>query len=558
MSAGRGADPRSWFCAVAAAAVALVEGAGLGEPAGRTIAAAWLYGGGGLLGGALLAVALRALGRAPRSRLPWRLPVVAASVAALASLAVWWWPPERGEAAAGAPDVLLITCDTTRADRWWAIADAEAPGAALEDGAFVFATAYATTGLTAPAHASILTGLHPHQHGLHNNGGRLPRLPGMAESLRAEGWTTLAVPSVIHLDPGFGFAQGFDRHVQVEDGLAGWMRPLQAFALVRRALRVVGGGRAVRSGIETLAAATDLWRSEAGNRPRFLWVHVYDPHWPYEPAPADLGVADSLPPWPAVPVPGWDEQDVAGWRRAYDGELVGTRRRLREFVAGLRAEAAAGSRRLWVIGLADHGEAFGEHGAVDHGDLLYEEQLRVPFWIDAGGASDAILRDVRSDLPASQVDVFPTLMALLGLPLPAGLPGRSLRPAMRGETQPLAPVFAQTRLRTFDNAMVRLGSWKTVRNLRFAPNVFGNKPGRERRSAPEDLAWMILGGERYSIAADPFELEPLAEPPPGLADALSAALEDWLRERGPPPPEGALRQNLSPDVVQALRELGYF
>ncbi len=501
------------------------------------------------------------LGTAPAALLP-------AACAALVPAVLAPAPPERAAAPADWPEIVLVTLDTTRGDRWdWVQAADRAlrPGAeALEARSVVFTAATATAALTAPAHASLLTGLHPHGHGVFNNGGVLRLDATLPALLRRAGYRTLAAPSVVHLDPAFGFGTGFDAFAGVETGPGAILRRWRGVPWADALRRLFPVGRLVRPGEATLAEAARLWREAAGPRPRFLWVHLFEPHWPWE-APEEIlaEIPEEGFRWPEAPTPGFAADEVRKWQRAYDAEILHARRLLEDFLAGLRTEASG--RPFWVIGTADHGEALGEHGSVDHGDLLYEEQLRVPLWVQAPGwarePDGHELQRVRTvATPVSHVDLLPSLGEILGLELPPGLPGRSWAPALRGRPLATVPVYASTRHAAFDNHMVRLGRLKMIVQARKEPTVMLRKPGRRPRGVDRSLPWLRFDLEAYDLERDPLELRPLPDtagrdyPEAGPAGEALRAFEE---ERGPPPELFAPRQNPDRDVLQALRGLGY-
>jgi len=331
------------------AAVALLEGIGR-ESGGVLVAAAALYGAAGAASGWL---AQRLL---PRQARTVAVPGSVATVALLLAAGAVAWahrPASRGNPPPLAPEIVVVTSDTTRHDRWWAVADhlraSEERGAPWEAGATVFEAAYAPVGLTAPSHATLFTGLHPYQHGVLNNGSTLGPAPRLAELLRSAGYRTLAAPSVIHLDPGFGFARGFDRFARTENGLMGWLRPLQRFRLFRLSVRLFGleAGRAVRNGALTAEAAEALWRRAAGPRPRFLWVHILEPHRPYDPPAGDLAAAAGAARWPEAATPGYEPRRVEEARRLYDGEIHEARRTLRDLSPSSAPRATTPSTTRW-------------------------------------------------------------------------------------------------------------------------------------------------------------------------------------------------------------------
>ncbi len=314
-----------------------------------------------------------------------KLAAVAAALAALA-LAFWLARPRPGPP----PNVLLVTIDTLRFDRVGAYgyAAAETPVMdALARRGVRFTTAIAHAPLTAPSHASILTGLLPLGHGVRDNGAFvLPRQPTtLAEAFRGAGYSTAAFVSGFPLDHRYGFARGFDTY---DDHL-------QRGGDARRAAYVE------RSAADASRAAL-AWMKGA-RRPWFAWVHYFDPHAPYEP-PADLQARFAASP--------------------YDGEIASVDRELGALLKAVDTDASP----ALVLVTSDHGESLGEHGEATHGVFVYDATLRVP-WIMAG---PGVPQGRVSDVVARGIDVLPTLVDYAGLTVPAGVLGRSLRPAANG------------------------------------------------------------------------------------------------------------------------------
>jgi len=283
--------------------------------------------------------------------------------------------------------LLLITLDTTRAD----VLSGDAPSralapriAALAEGGVRFPRAYTVAPLTVPAHASLLTGLVPPRHGVRDNGRfALPESADtLAELLRARAYETAAFVSALVLDRGFGLDQGFDLYDQP---------PLVE--------RVNGGMPAERPARETALAAAGWLRERERGRPFFAWVHLFDAHNPYQPSPEHLARAGG---------------------NAYRGEVAAL-----DDGVGIMLDALAArgldSETLIVL-TADHGESLGEHGELLHGALCYEATVRVPLVFRFPGAPPAP-GPVRL---ASLVDLFPTVLARLGAPVPPGLDGFDL------------------------------------------------------------------------------------------------------------------------------------
>lgn len=283
--------------------------------------------------------------------------------------------------------VLLITLDTTRAD----VLSGDAPSralapriAALAENGVRFPRAYTVAPLTLPAHASLLTGLAPPRHGVRDNGlAALPESAGtLAEALKERAFETAAFVSALVLDRGFGLAQGFELYDQP--------------ALVER----VSGHESVERPAHETARLAVAWLEERDrDRPFFLWVHLYDAHVPYAPAPEHLARAQG---------------------DAYRGEIAALDDAVGLLVDALTEHDLA-SETLIVL-TSDHGESLGEHGEPTHGALCYEAVVRVPLLFHFPGAPP---------MPGptrlvSLVDLFPTILARLGVPVPPGLDGVDL------------------------------------------------------------------------------------------------------------------------------------
>jgi choline-sulfatase len=349
-----------------------------------------------------------------RSRLPWLAGGL--SIVTLAGLAVALAtrPPQR-------PNILLITIDTLRADHLGCYGYGPAATPVLDSLAargVRFTAAIAHTPLTAPSHASILTGLLPLGHGVRDNGAFvLPTSPAtLAELLQGDGYRTAAFVSGFPLDRRFGFARGFETY---DDHL---LRGRDR----RRAPYVERTAEApTRLASEWIRGTSDPW---------FVWVHYFDPHAPYEP-PADLAGRFAS--------------------RPYDGEIAFVDREL-----GRLLEIAAGhSRNTLVLVTSDHGESLGEHGEATHGVFVYDSTLRVP-WIMAGpGISPGRV----SPVVARGIDVAPTLLDYAGLQAPRAMQGRSLRPAADGQEMQDAPAYAESLFCKLNLGWAGLHAWRTAR-----------------------------------------------------------------------------------------------
>jgi arylsulfatase A-like enzyme len=296
-------------------------------------------------------------------------------------------PPLPTADESGVHTVVLLTIDTWRRDATGFLGGLEpSPTPFLDRLAsrgLVALDAVAPVPLTGPSHWSMLTGRWPWRDAVRVNGDFPvdPAVPTLARLLRDDGWQTAAFVSAAVLDRRFGFGEGFD----VYDD------------------RFLTGGGAddlefiERRGDETVQAALDWLERQPPGAPLFLWVHLFDPHFPYD-----------SPDGPR-----------AGPRGDYLAEVGFADRQAGRLAAELERRGRPLERSLWVV-LSDHGEALGEHGERTHGLLLHGATTRIPLLVAGGGVSHGPY-----DALASTVDVMPTILAGLGYELP-DCDGRSL------------------------------------------------------------------------------------------------------------------------------------
>jgi len=299
------------------------------------------------------------------------------------------------EGAAKGADIVLITIDTLRAD---------APGFAgntrirtplldrLAKAGRVYPDTHAHNVVTLPSHTNILTGLYPFQHGVRDNSGFVlgAAVPTLGTRLREAGYATAAFVGAYPLDSRYGLNRGFDVY---DDHYPLGTNP-DDFVI------------AERRGDQVIAAALAWWQQTPA-KPRFLWVHLYDPHAAYDPP----------------------EPFASRYRDApYLGEVAA----VDSFLAPLLEPLLNGKGRPALVVLtADHGESLGEHGELTHGLFAYEPTLKVPLVLWGAGVTPG--RDERA---ARHVDIVPTVLRALGLAVPPELPGRSLLapPEAAGQT----------------------------------------------------------------------------------------------------------------------------
>ena len=298
----------------------------------------------------------------------------------------------RGRIPAGTP-VILISVDTLRADHLSIYTETELPTPAFEalarDG-IVFEQAFSHVPLTLPSHLSILTGRLPHHHGVRSNAGYTVGLEGqpyLPRILAGHGYSTAGAVSAYPLSRNAGFGADFD----VFDDADGFAQAATT-------------GLFQRPGDETLGTVLP-WLRAQDDRPFFLFFHLFEPHSPYEPAPAF----------------------AAAGRSAYDGEIVAA-----DFFVGRLLDEL---RRLGlydhalIMLLSDHGEGLGDHGEMEHGMLLYHEVLRVPWIIKLPESRQA---GTLVQQPVGLIDVLPTVLELLGMETPESVDGRSQAAALFG------------------------------------------------------------------------------------------------------------------------------
>jgi len=394
------------------------------------------------------------------------------------------------------PSILLITLDTTRADHLepYGAENVETPAlSALAEQGIVFEHAVATAPVTGPAHASLLTGLHPRRHGVRQNLTHyLPEdVPTLAEWLSVAGYRSAAFVSAVVLEGRYGFDQGFevyddDLRSEVTRGITPTLTERPAAATADRAL---------------------AWLDALGdNQPYFLWVHFFDPHLPYSP-----------------PSP-WAEK----YRdRPYDGEIA----YMDSQVGRLLQHPKAAADNVVVMAIGDHGEGLGEHGEMAHGLLVYESTIRVPWILKLPGGPAG----VRIAAPVSQVDLVPTIVEMVTVDSDTGfegLEGRSLLPLLRGkdwEAERL--LFAEAESPFF------IYGWARLRSVR--------QGGLKYIDAPV--------AELYDLEHDPGENSNLAAGHEGDVRRLAVEIDGWSASEH----DFGGAAAVDAETAEMLRALGY-
>lgn len=404
--------------------------------------------------------------------------------------AVFWWR----SSAIQRPHLLIITLDTTRADRLgcYGYKDASTPSLdGIARRGVLFHRAYSPAPLTLPAHASLFTGLYPPEHGLRTNGlGRLDEsLLTLPEMLKQAGYDTAAFVSSFVLDKRFGMNQGWSHY---DDQIIDDSTPE---ALQRQ--RTAGN----------VTDAALSWLDGHGPRPMCLWVHYYDAHFPYDAHQDEFG-----------------DQFV---KRPYDGELAAIDAQIARLLD--RLEDKGIRQNTWIIVCGDHGEGFGDHVEQTHGYTLYDCTQRVPLLMEwpkhlAQG------HEVREAV--SFVDLLPTITAQLGLAVPSTSRGVDFTAALQGKPIESSICYAMT-----DDPFLQNG-WAPLRFL-----VAGD--------------WKYIHTkmpELYDLRSDPGEQQNLVHANPEMAAELEQQLTEL--EKGFTL-RSAREVQLTQRQRRALESLGY-
>lgn len=424
-------------------------------------------------------------------------------------------------------NVLLIVVDTLRPDHLGVYGyerDTSPVLDALAARSLVLERAYAQSSWTKPSVASLLTSLYPNRHRvlLESPADRLADdLLTLPEVLQAAGYRTAAISRNPHIQPGTGFSQGFGDF----RGRPGW----------------------IWSDNNALVAldAVDFLRGTRRDRPFFLYVHFLDPHDPFIPPPRCRGafvegLSSTHPDVQAGRVFRLLDEDDGERLRAplarsdlaylialYDAEICAVDAAIGSMLDELERSDLA--QRTLVVVTADHGEGFLEHDRLRHGYDLYDEAIRVPLILHVPGAAPR----VEGEAIVQQIDLAPTLLDVLGVPIPSSFEGRSFAPLLEGaEPERPAIAVAETAWRGLRRRALRTADWKLV-----VDHADGSV-------------------ELYDLHSDPGEHRDVSAERPEIAERLAAQL---IESAGPlrEPEDEALLPAGGPELEEALRRLGY-
>jgi choline-sulfatase len=398
-------------------------------------------------------------------------------------------------------NILLVTLDTTRADRLGCYGYADAETAVLDglarDGV-LFERCITPTAFTLPSHCSIMTGEYPASHGVRINGdlALADAQTTLAERLSAMGYRTGAFVGAFVLDSRWGLKQGFehyDDYFKLKPGeqldLAGVQRP---------------GNKVVDAALE--------WLDQKDARPFFAWVHLYDPHTPYEPPE----------PWRSR----WNDS----LSHLYDGEIAFTDSQVGRLLDWLESKGL-GKKTIAVI-VADHGEGLGSHGEAEHGYFVYDYAVHVPFLMSLPVEG---YHGVRIPAEVRTIDIVPTLLQLIGAPPAKKVDGVSLVPLLTHPSRQ-GPRYAYSESMS---PPMQYG-WSALYSLRTRAYKYIDAPKPEL----------------YDLKADPDEEENLIAQLPQVAKQLRQELTKMREGMSAERPE-TQEANIDEETLRRLASLGY-
>ena len=430
------------------------------------------------------------------------MSVCALSQVVVLLLLIWAAAPLQYPAAAAPPappNVLIITVDTLRSDYLGCYGGQKiaTPNMdALAAGGVRFRTAVCQAPLTLPSHCSMFTGMYPLSTGVRDNLGYAltPDQLTLAEILRKQGYHTAAFVSAYVLHSKWGIAQGFELY---DDFFKrGSERTSSEWAVERKG--------------DATAQAAQRWLENSTGAPFFCWVHLFDPHDPYDaPEPFKSRYRD----------------DPYGAEVAYTDQTIG------RLLDSLKRSGKYKSTLIVLTG--DHGESLGEHQEPNHGLFLYDSTLLVPLIFKLPG-EPGTSRTV--DGPIQLVDVAPTVLQAVGMPRPPHMQGHGRWSAILGRAESTAatPAYSET----------------------YYPNEFGWSELRCWRTG--DFKF-VLGPEPelYDLKSDPGENRNLARSNSALAEKYKAALHAFEARYSDPKAMRSAQTQLSAQDLERFRALGY-
>lgn len=442
-------------------------------------------------------------------------------------------PPEK-------VNLVILSIDTLRPDHLGLYGYPHPTSPNLDrfaDRSAVFDQAVTVHVATAPAHATMLTGRYPGSHGIQRNGMSLaPDVPTLGGILSDDGWVTGAFVSGWTLHHHTGLDRGFSIY---DDDIG------------------ERGNGAHRAGSSTTDAALAWLEGRVADDERFfLFLHLFEPHWPYDPPARDalrflpgqyelttIGKPVHLDRMKSVNRLNHYEQRE--YIARYDGEIVVADRLLDSLLD--RLEDLGVTHNTVVIVLADHGETlFEREWTMDHGTRPYDEQARIPMILHVPGENFGGHRVAEQ---VSLLDVVPTVLDIFAIAPPTGIQGRSLMGLARGEAIDWSPrpafITARSQPERLPHIQIPISASGLVRAVRFPGVKLIEYPKSNDRWHPE----------LFNLLEDPGETIDRSPDRPDAVLELHDELVAWRSSAGAA--SDATLPSLDPDVEAALRELGY-
>ena len=394
------------------------------------------------------------------------------------------------------PSVVVITIDTLRPDHLgcYGYKQIHTPNLdSLASTGIRFERAFTSVPVTLPSHTVIFTGTYPPLSGMHDFAGNklASTQPTLASVLKDHGYATGAVIGSAVLDSRFGLNRGFDFYYDHFD-----FNRLQESNI----------DEMERPGNLVADVALD-WLSKHYQNRFFLWMHLYDPHYPYRPPEPYASEYKDHP---------------------YDGEIAFADEQVGRLLRFLREKNLYDKTLIVVAG--DHGESLGEHGEKTHGFFIYNSTLRVPLIFHLPGGKPATVNNL-----ANLADIVPTVLRILNFEIPPGVQGENLVPLMNAKIQ------TESRTLYSETFLPRLHfNWSELRGIETDRYHFIDAPKPEL----------------YDIREDPQETNNLFLKKPAVADELRARLSALIVSYSPGH-ELAEKTGLDPALMERLKSLGY-
>lgn len=453
------------------------------------------------------------------------------------------------------PNVVLIAVDTLRGDHLgcYGYSRATTPNIdKLARAGLLFENCTSPASWTIPSFMSLWTGVYPHVHGCTDMTSVLPpSLPTLAERMKQKGYACSAVVSNPLMNAKFGFGRGFDHYDDYSVFLDAEMKLLS----VDSGRPSAGVSELVTSPLVTREAVALLRKARKAGKPFFLFVHYFDPHDSYvPPAPFDRQFdatydgpvsGKDLPALRNRPPAGRDLEHLVA---LYDGEVAHTDQQVGRLLDEVDRDGGAGDT-LTVL-LSDHGEAFGEHGTLLHGDHVYREVAAVPMVWRWPGVLPAGKREAA---PVSVMDLAPTLRDLLQLDGMGHMQATSLRAALEGKPLPAdRAVFC-------DHANRQSFGGKPIGLVKAAVARGGLRLHGQFVGSPSEQGAKF---QLFDLAADPGERKDLYGPgrreAAELCDLLTRQWAESVARRAEYQDRGVARRvELDEKERQRLKGLGY-